>query len=166
MHPQQPQQWPPQQPYAPPPPPQQWQPPPPPPPAKKSGAKTVVIIGAVIVALAVVGIAIGASGGEEPGPAASTSSAQPTSGAQVPSPDADQAAAYLDALRAIDPGLVANEERAIRRAVRVCERIIAPPEGSTMSLERYVVAELSGGNATITTGQARQVIKAVKAWCR
>lgn len=127
----------------------------------------MIIVGAVVLAvgvvaivgLALLGAALQQGSGEAAQPVA-------TAAAAVPSPDADQTAAYLDALREIDPGLVANEARAIRRGMRVCERIIAPPEGSTMSLERYVVAELSGGNATIDEAQARQVVRAVKVWCR
>jgi hypothetical protein len=131
---------------------------PPRPPAKKTNPLTVVIVGAVILLVAIVGTVAKLTSEDAPKPKVSATAAA------VPSPDAEQRAAYLAALEKIDPGLVVNEERAIRRAVRVCERIINPP-GGTMSLEKYVVEELSGGNATITTGQARQVIKAVKAWC-
>ncbi|MGI5153603.1 DUF732 domain-containing protein [Microbispora sp. CA-102843] len=155
---QQPQQWPPQQPYAAPPP-QQWGPPPVPPrpPAKKTSPLTVVIVVAAVLVLAVIATVAKVATEDAPAPKASATAAA------VPSPDAEQRAAYLAALERIDPGLVANEDRAIRRASRVCERIHNPAGG--MSLERYTVEELSGGNASITTAQARQVIKAVKAWC-
>lgn len=90
-------------------------------------------------------------------------SSRPTA---VPSPTAAQQAAYLAALRRIHPGLVVNRERALRRAGRVCERIVRPPSGGTLTLEKYTAMELSGGNATINETQARQVIRAVKVWCR
>ncbi|MEU7617202.1 hypothetical protein AB0B27_14060 [Micromonospora rifamycinica] len=65
--------------------------------------------------------------------------------------------AYLDALAQIDPGLTANEERAIRRAEATCGDITA--EGlSGAALTKRVVERLSGGNATIDSGQAEKAI--------
>lgn len=82
----------------------------------------------------------------------------------VPTPDAAQRAAYLAALEEIDPGLAVHEERAIRRGRAVCDRILNP-EGRG-DITRYTVQALSGGDAQIDAAQARQVIKAVRAWCR
>src|SRR5690606_10506513 len=122
------------------------------------------LIAAIVVAvLAIGGAIIEAVGGDGQEPEAAVASAAP-SRQVVPTPDAGQAAAYLAALERIDPGLVANAERAIRRGRSICDRIINP-RGGTMTLEEYVVAELSGGNATIDEAQARQVIRAVKVWC-
>ncbi|GGS88455.1 DUF732 domain-containing protein [Nonomuraea spiralis] len=104
------------------------------------------------------------------GPAASSPSSDvgATTSQSAPAPDylTAQKADYLAALDAIDPGLVVNEERALRRGQRVCDRILRGSDGGTMSLEEYTVAELSGGNATINEAQAKQVIKAVKVWCK
>lgn len=121
-----------------------------------------------LIAAAVVGVlALGGAilqlvdGDEEP---ATTAAASPAASTGVPTPDAGQRAAYLAALQEIDPGLAANEERAIRRGRAVCDRIIHPRENP--SVEEYTVAALSGGTTTIDQAQARQVIEAVKAWCR
>jgi hypothetical protein len=95
-------------------------------------------------------------------PTASSAPVQPVSG--VPTPDAGQQADYLAALKEIDPGLVVNEERAIRRGRAICDRIINK-SGSAASLVSYTVEELSGGNATIDQAQAKKAIKAVKVWC-
>ncbi|MFF0860907.1 DUF732 domain-containing protein [Nonomuraea sp. NPDC003560] len=104
-----------------------------------------------------------------PSPSAESSvlaaSSAPAS-SRVPTPDASQRAGYLAALRAIDPLLVVNEERAIRRGRAVCDRVIHGSGGSTWTLEKYTVEELSGGTTTIDEDQAKQVIKAVKVWCR
>jgi outer membrane murein-binding lipoprotein Lpp len=83
----------------------------------------------------------------------------------LPGLDAEQKADYLAALEKIDPGLVVNEDRALTRAGRVCERMRGAG-GGTMTLPEYVVVELSGGNATIDETQAKHVIEAVKVWCR
>lgn len=84
----------------------------------------------------------------------------------MPTPTAAQKRAYLAALRRIDPGLTVNEERVMRRAERVCERILRGSGGGSLSLAEYTRMELSGGNATITTAEAGRVIQAVKVWCR
>lgn len=151
---------------------QEWAPPPSPPPylqgpprrRKKSPAKMIVLIvvGAFVVLVAV-GIALG-GGEEKPVVSAPTASRTAAASSGVPEPDAGQRAAYLAALAEIDPGLVANEERAVRRGRAVCERILHPSSGG-MTLRQYVVEELSGGNATINQAQAAKVVTAVKAWC-
>lgn len=165
MHPNQ-QQWPPHQqpaqPYG-----QPSRPPYPPHPTQhRAGKKRSpwLIVAAVVGVLALGGAVLQlADGGEDGGPAA-TASASASPAAGVPTPDAGQRAAYLAALQEIDPGLAANEERAIRRGRAVCDRIIHPRENP--SVEEYTVAALSGGTTTIDQAQARQVIEAVKAWCR
>lgn len=94
-----------------------------------------------------------------------TSQSSVASTSKVPTPDVGQKADYLAALEAIDSGLVANEDRAIRRGRAICDRILRGSDGG-MSLDKYTVEELSGGNATINEAQAKQVIKAVKVWCK
>lgn len=101
-----------------------------------------------------------------PAPSPKPSSPKPVAAPRtVPTPTAAQQQTYLTALARIDPGLTVNTERVMRRAGRVCERMIRPP-GGNLTLEAYTVLELSGGNATIDEAQARQIIKAVRAWCR
>lgn len=97
-------------------------------------------------------------------PAPVAPSPRPSVAPTVPTPTAAQQRAYLAALARIDPGLTVNTERVMRRAGRVCERIIRPP-GGNLTLQQYTVLELSGGNATIDEAQAREVIKAVQVWC-
>ena len=45
----------------------------------------------------------------------------------------------------------------------MCDRILNP--AGRGDLTEYVVAALSGGDATINAAQAKQVIQAVKVWC-
>lgn len=133
-----------------------------------SGSTAVVlfvILGVVTLMAAVVAFAIVARS-KFPAPAATARATTAVSAEpRVPTPDAGQRAAYLAALEGIDRGLVVNEDRAIRRGRAVCDRILHP-SGGTMTLREYVVAELSGGNATIDQAQATKVVAAVKVWCR
>lgn len=103
-----------------------------------------------------------------PSPSPSLSASSPAalpSRREVPRPTAAQARAYLATIARIDPGLVVNRERALRRARGVCDRIVNPP-GGTLTLTRYTAVMLSGGDAQINERQARQVIRAVRVWCR
>jgi hypothetical protein len=129
--------------------------------------KVIALIAGGLFVLAV-GIGVLLDGSEEPAaaPSASRTAAAIPSRDSVPTPDAGQRRAYLATLGEIDPGLVVDEDRALRRAGRICERIINPPEGGKLTLREYVVEELSGGNATINQTQAGRVITAVKVWCR
>lgn len=138
---------------------------------------------AVFVLLVIIGLIIGPPPEGEAAPSPTPSAPRPTSAPPaprevaptpapsstapraVPSPDAAEQAAYLAAIARIDPGLTVNTERVMRRAGRICERIVRPP-GGNLSLEQYVVLELSGGNATINESQAREVVKAIRVWCR
>ncbi|MEV1206117.1 DUF732 domain-containing protein [Microbispora rosea] len=163
----QPQQWPPQQPYGQQPTPPQWGPPPPHHRKKSSAGKTMVIVGAVVLAVGVVAIVgLVLVGAAQQRAAEEAVRPMATTAGKTVRWNAEQQRTYLDMLSVLDPGLVANEDRAIRRAERICDRILNPPEGSTMSLERYVVEELSGGNATIDEATAGTVIGAIKVWCR
>ncbi|MBG0830522.1 hypothetical protein HS041_22430 [Planomonospora sp. ID67723] len=119
----------------------------------------MVLIGVVLVLALLGGLVKLVDGGEH-----EQEGAGPAVSSTVPSPDADQRAFYLAALRSINPGLVMHEERAIRRGRAVCERILRGDEGTTLNI--YVVQALSGGDAVIDQGQADQVVTAVKAWCR
>ncbi|MGI9000907.1 MAG: DUF732 domain-containing protein [Pseudonocardia sp.] len=90
------------------------------------------------------------------GPSATAPSTAPTTKAPI---TADQAA-YLDGLREINPGLVVNPDRAIRRATNICLDI---EEGMTEpEVVRSTVARLSGSNATIDAPQAAQAVELAK----
>lgn len=69
---------------------------------------------------------------------------------------------YLAGLEKIDAGLVANEERAIRRAEETCADIKAG-EFKGDALNERVAERLSGGSATIDAKQASQVVALMKA---
>lgn len=90
----------------------------------------------------------------EPSPAAPSPSSSPPA---APRDDA----AYLAGLREIDPGLVASESRALRRAEETCADIKGGLTGDALATR--VVARLSGGNATINTAQARRAIALMQA---
>lgn len=110
-----------------------------------------------------------------PTPTATTVAAPPPAPSPTPTPtEADripptptpaQARAYLDYIARIDPGLVASEERALRRADMICERILGGTPGS-MTIEEYTALRLSGGHAQITEDQARKIVKAIRVWCK
>lgn len=73
-----------------------------------------------------------------------------------------QEVSYLAGLTEINPGLSVHEERALRRGRRICERLNGGSNGG-MSVSKYVVLELSGGNATISEAEAHQAIDLAKA---
>lgn len=100
-------------------------------------------------------------------PAASPSAPapSPTASRTAPHPTNEQRQVYLARVRLIDPALAAKPERDIRRARGICARIINPP-GGTISLTDYTIYMLSGPDVRLTEQQAREVIAAVKAWCR
>lgn len=129
------------------------------------------MLGGALVVLALLGGLLKLTGGGEAATPSASSTSAPNRTAEpgetrmpVPTPDAGQRATYLAALASIDPGLVVHEERAIRRGRAVCDRILNPAERG--DLTEYVVAALSGGDATIDQAQADRVVTAVKAWCR
>ncbi|MBC3987805.1 hypothetical protein H8N00_02555 [Streptomyces sp. AC563] len=94
----------------------------------------------------------------------STEAPKPTSG--IPSPDATQQAALIQGLRAIEPGLVAKEERAVSRARSVCLDLKADKPAATVqnnARQRY-----EGGTVPhISDDQAARIVEVVKAsFCR
>lgn len=98
-------------------------------------------------------------------PAEAPGNATPAASSGVPGNDeipADRRAAFVEALREIDPGLVTNEERAVRRARSTCLDIAEGGKGA--ALADRVAQRYTGGNATIDAEQAQQVIAAAKRW--
>ncbi|MFI5839441.1 hypothetical protein ACIA8K_06975 [Catenuloplanes sp. NPDC051500] len=127
----------------------------------------VAVIAAGMVALS----GCGGSDAEPPAapkaPATSAPAAPATSAAAAPKPAAEPSyseqdrATYLAELAKIDPGLVVNEERAIRRAEETCADIAAGEITGSKLVDR-VVERLSGGNATINASQADRALELMK----
>jgi len=137
-----------------------------PPPEEKAAIKAAPTSTAASPAPAQTSAPQPAATSKPPAPSPKPTSPKPVAAPRtVPTPTAAQQQAYLAALAKIDPGLRVKPTRVIGRARNICQRILQPPSGN-LTLEQYTVLELSGGNATIDEAQARQVIKAVRAWCR
>lgn len=121
-----------------------------------------------VVALVVIGSAASCGGDDDSSksktdkPAASHSASQHAdTPSSVPSPNADQRAKLLAALKDIDAGLVANEDRAVRRSVNVCSDIKAGKDGSTV--KDNAIARFEGGTVpNISDDQGAQIVTAVK----
>ena len=67
---------------------------------------------------------------------------------------------YLSGLEKINPGLVANEDRAIDRATNICLDISQGKDEATVV--NNAQQRLSGGNATIDNAQAAQAVELAK----
>jgi hypothetical protein len=106
-----------------------------------------LFLAGVVIAGGVAGIVL-VSGGDEPG-------------APVPAGVTAAERAYLDAAGAVDPGLVVNEARALRRAEESCADMAAGLSGDALTAR--VVARMSGGDASIDAGQAAVLIEAMRA---
>ncbi|MFI0262055.1 DUF732 domain-containing protein [Streptomyces sp. NPDC017056] len=92
-------------------------------------------------------------------PAAEAAESATESG--IPSPDAGQQAALTRALRTIDPGLVAKEERAVSRARDVCADIKGGKDAATV--QRNTKSRYEGGSVpNLTDDQAADIVTAVK----
>ncbi|MFJ8472134.1 hypothetical protein [Kitasatospora sp. NPDC094011] len=95
-------------------------------------------------------------------PAAPT--VQPTSEAPkvsgIPSPDAAQTVALVAALKAVDPALVAKEDRAVSRARDTCLDVRENKDAATV--QKNAGARFTGGSVTVTDDQAAKIVDAVK----
>lgn len=81
--------------------------------------------------------------------------------AAVPSPDAVQRAVLIRALRTIEPGLVAKEDRAIDRARNVCSDIKGGKDAGTV--QKNAKSRYEGGTVpSLTDDQAANIVTAVK----
>lgn len=93
--------------------------------------------------------------------ASASATVRPTSPAPVPSPDQAQTAALVAALRAVDPGLVTKEDRAVSRAREVCSDAREGKDPATV--QRNAQSRFQGGSvASLTDDQAGQIVTAVK----
>lgn len=115
---------------------------------------------AIISAVALASAGCGSSDDPEP---PSTPAQKPPAVATSAAATADAAGqdAYLQGLAAIDPGLVANEDRALSRAKDTCLDI-KQGEITGDKLNERVAERLSGGDAQITPAQAAKVISLAK----
>jgi Protein of unknown function (DUF732) len=88
-----------------------------------------------------------------------TSAAAPPPAAPTPTGTPD-VPAYLAALRVIDPGLVTNEDRAVRRGRDVCLDISqGKPEETVINNARL---RFDGGDAAVGPEKARMIVDAVR----
>ncbi|MFD4141597.1 DUF732 domain-containing protein [Streptomyces sp. NPDC058572] len=88
-------------------------------------------------------------------------SPKPSKPAGVPSPDAAQTEALIRALRAVEPGLVAKEDRAVDRARNVCLDVQGGKDAATV--QSNARARFEGGTVpSLTDDQAANIVTAVK----
>ncbi|WP_051789977.1 hypothetical protein [Streptomyces sp. NRRL S-1022] len=120
-----------------------------------------------VVALFVIGAA-GSCGGSDDSKADKPKPVRPTATASasvqspsVPSPNAHQRAELLVALKSIDAGLVANEDRAVRRSTNVCSDIKGGKDSHTVKANAKYRFE--GGNVPhLSDAQTERIVSAVK----
>lgn len=111
---------------------------------------TIVLgIAAVLLALA---CSSGGSDEQTDPPTAATSAASTWTAGQL---------LYLRRIGELDPGLVVDEERAIRRAEATCEDIRGKQLSEQQLVDR-VVERMSGGNATINAEQAKFILSLIR----
>ena len=117
-----------------------------------------------LIAIAAAVFALTGCGSDTPAASSPTptASAATTSAAVAPSARAVNSEAFLAGLRAIDPGLVANEDRAVRRAKDICLDI-SQDEFTNQQLAARAAERYSGGTATITPAQGARVVALAKA---
>ncbi|MEU9608324.1 DUF732 domain-containing protein [Streptomyces sp. NPDC048057] len=93
--------------------------------------------------------------------AAAAEPSAPVTGSGVPTPDAQQRAALIRALAAVDAGLVAKEERAVSRARSVCLDIKEGKDAATV--QKHARSRYEGGTVpTLNDDQAARIVSAVK----
>ncbi len=79
----------------------------------------------------------------------------------MPEPSAAQRARLIRALGAVEPGLVANEDRAVRRSRSVCLDVKEKKPAATV--QANAKARFEGGTVpTLSTDQAGQIVTAVR----
>lgn len=113
------------------------------------------VVAAVMVCLSLSACSGGSAEEADPPVASAPSSPQEQEGLS-----AGKRQALLAELRRIDPGLVADEERAVRRAESVCQDV---REGKTPAqVAKNAQLRFTGGNATVDAEQAGKIVAAVK----
>ncbi|MFF4412126.1 hypothetical protein ACFYY8_06305 [Streptosporangium sp. NPDC001559] len=119
-----------------------------------AGGALALLIGLVFL--------LGGNGQEKATASASPSTTLPAA-PHVPTPSGAERDAYLAALRAIDPGLVEKEERAVQRGRNTCLDVLE--KKTTEQVTANTRIRFTGAVA-VDAEQARQIVEAVKAWCR
>lgn len=114
--------------------------------------RKLIVAAGLVAALTAVACGSGESESGSAAPDVSVPSAAP-----VKSFTPEQVA-YLAALKKIDPGLVANESRALSRAESSCQKV-KDGDLSRAKLIDQVRQRLSGGDATIDADQAERALK-------
>lgn len=109
----------------------------------------------MVVMVCVASLALAGCGGGSDEPATKASPSAESSALTA------EQEAYLKGLEKIDPGLVVNEERALRRAKDICSDV-ERGEFSGEQLAKRAAERLSGGNATIDAGQGAKVVELAK----
>ncbi|MFG3582553.1 hypothetical protein [Streptomyces sp. NPDC047990] len=134
---------------------------------KKNTKVALWIGGGVLVLGAIANAGNGDDTSKQDKPAAktlTTPKAKPSAKAPAPvkfdEPNAAETKALLSKLKTINPGIVVNEERAVRRSVNTCSDIQAGKSGDL--LNKNVAYRFTGGNATVDEVQAAEIVKAVK----
>lgn len=75
-------------------------------------------------------------------------------------PEREVSPEFIADLAAINPGLVTNEERAVRRAENICADLEAgKDEGAVVS---NTAQRFTGGDVTIDEDEARQIIESAE----
>lgn len=88
-------------------------------------------------------------------------SPKPSKPAGIPSPDAAQTEALIRALRSVEPGLVAKEDRVVDRARNVCLDITGGKDAATV--QSNTKTRYEGGTVpSLTDDQAADIVTAVK----
>lgn len=90
-----------------------------------------------------------------------TEPSAPPTGSGVPTPDAQQRAALIQALAGVDTGLVVKEERAVSRARSVCLDIKEGKDAATV--QKNARSRYEGGTVpSLNDDQAARIVTAVK----
>ncbi|MEU1018517.1 DUF732 domain-containing protein [Streptomyces sp. NPDC005898] len=86
---------------------------------------------------------------------------KPAASSGIPSPDPAQTARLIRALRAVEPGLVVKESRAVDRARNVCSDLKSGKDAATV--QKNAKLRYEGGTVpSLTDGQAADIVTAVK----
>ncbi|MFJ2808650.1 hypothetical protein [Kitasatospora sp. NPDC087271] len=100
-----------------------------------------------------------ASAPAAPGQQPADEAPKPTSA--IPSPDSAQTVALMAALKAVDPGLVAKQDRAVSRARNTC--LDARENKDAATVQKNTKSRFEGGTVpSLTDDQAAQIVTAVK----
>lgn len=138
---------------------------------RKKNRDWIIVVCAVIATVAVLPLFdddTDTTAASDPKPFVTTSgesttelSAKPPRPSGIPSPDAAQTEALIRALRAVEPELVAEEDRAVDRARNVCLDITGGKDAAT--IQSNAKTRFEGGTVpSLTDDQAGDIVTAVR----